>query len=367
LKTTVFVPRLRAPFFGGTEVIETLKQPFRDLPMRLTQRLARNSLDRAFIAALNAADPARTVAYFWPDVPIRVVRKAKSRGVLAVREMINNPVAAAKPILDAAYARFGVNPIHNATDAKVAHEAEELPLYHRIFASNAEVEKSLQRLGIDASRIEPTSFGWRPERYTHSPPRASGERRDTIRALFVGTIEIRKGVPELLAAWDRAAVDGVLLLAGAVAPELKTLVQRHVATGRVAHLGFVEDMGALYRSVDFFVFPSLEEGGPQVTIEAGGCGLPVITTPMGAARFVEDGATGLIVPPADVGALAQAIGRLAGSAADRERMGSEGKVRALNFTYRILGEKRARMFNRELAFRAAKEGGPEDADQRIRA
>ena len=49
-------------------------------------------------------------------------------------------------------------------------------------------------------------------------------------------------------------------------------------------IDFVADVRALYRTADVFVFPSLEEGGPQVTYEACGCGLPVITTPMGAAE-----------------------------------------------------------------------------------
>ena len=62
-----------------------------------------------------------------------------------------------------------------------------------------------------------------------------------------------------------------------------------------------------------FVFPTLEEGDPQVTYEAAGCGLPILTTPMGAGRLIEDESNGLIVKPCDVDALAEALWRLVNS------------------------------------------------------
>jgi glycosyltransferase involved in cell wall biosynthesis len=70
--------------------------------------------------------------------------------------------------------------------------------------------------------------------------------------------------------------------------------------------------------VDAFVFPSLEEGGPQVTYEAAAYGLPLIVTPMGGGWIAKDaskdgaknGANALVVPPADTGALTEALIRL---------------------------------------------------------
>ena len=100
-------------------------------------------------------------------------------------------------------------------------------------------------------------------------------------------------------------------MAGRVAPELKQTVRDHERRERVRSLGFRPSVAPLFHSADVFVFPTLEEGGPQVTYEAAGCGLPVITTPMGAARLVESGRTGIVVEPGSVEHLADAIRLLA--------------------------------------------------------
>ena len=115
---------------------------------------------------------------------------------------------------------------------------------------------------------------------------------------------MRKGVPELLEAWASLDVDGELVLVGAVDDEIRELVDAHTRSGRVRLAGYVDNPAALYAESDVFVFPTWEEGGPQVTYEAAACGLPVVTTPMGAARLVEDGRTGVVVEPGSVAQIA---------------------------------------------------------------
>ena len=118
-------------------------------------------------------------------------------------------------------------------------------------------------------------------------------------------------------------------------------------------MNFVQDVGSLYRSADIFVFPTLEEGGPQVTYEAAGCGLPIITTPMGAARLVKNEVNGLIVGPAEVDGLAEAISRLATSRELRERLGHQAAIDAQRFTYEQVGIERASKLNPLLRDRRA--------------
>ena len=99
----------------------------------------------------------------------------------------------------------------------------------------------------------------------------------------------------------------------------------------------------LYQSSDLFVFPTHEEGGPQVTYEAAGCRLCVVTTPMGAARLVEDGRTGRIVEPGDAAGLCDVICELASDVAQRRQMAEAGRRAAARFTYPIVGPQRAGM------------------------
>ena len=339
LDVTLFLPRFRRALPDNINVVQSLPPGLRRLPWSLVGPLGQRLLDQSFIRAMGRSDPKKTILYFWPDPPIELLSQARARGFTIVREMINSACATSRPILDEAYARQGLAPSHRVTAEKVAAENAELALYDHIFVSNPEVEKSLVTLGIAPERIWSTTFGWQPERFAGEA--ASRPADSPLRVAFVGSIGIRKGVPELIAAWEQAGVEGELLLAGGIEDDCREHVEPHFGRNGIRHLDYVEDIGALYRSCDFFVFPTLEEGGPQVTYEAAGCGLPIIATPMGAARLVENDVTGLIVPPGDTAALAGAIRRLAGDRPTRERMGAAARAAAEKFRYDVVGRQRA--------------------------
>ncbi|NTW42499.1 MAG: glycosyltransferase family 4 protein, partial [Cellulomonadaceae bacterium] len=302
-------------------------------------------MESGFRAALADADPAATVAHFWPGSPARLVEEARDRGILTVREMINSACATSGPILDRAYARLGLPATHAVSHEVIAGETGELALYDYFFASNPEVESSLAGLGVDRHQVLSTTFGWHPARFAGQEPiaRAAG-----FRAVFVGRIGVRKGVPELLEGWAQADVDGELLLVGAVDDEIAELVDEHARSGRVRLWGYADNPGAIYAGSDVFVFPTWEEGGPQVTYEAAGCGLPVITTPMGAARLVVHERTGLLVDPGSPDQIAAALRLLADDAAARRRYAAAARSAADRFTYERVGAERASLVRQAL-------------------
>ncbi len=99
---------------------------------------------------------------------------------------------------------------------------------------------------------------------------------------------------------------------------------------RLRRLGYRRDVPALLAAADVFALPSHFEGLPMSVIEAMLAGLPVVaTTIRGPREQVVDGETGLLVPPATVAPLAEAMGRLARDAVLRARMGEAGRARAL--------------------------------------
>lgn len=345
---TVFVHRARAPLPPDITLVEAAGGPLRRLPFRLVAPLTTGRLMAAFRRAVDAS-PAGTLAYFWPDSPEELVRYAKNRGLVCVREMINNPLARAKPILDAAYRAIGLEPSHGITEAAVTRENRELALYDFIFSSNAEVDASLRALGIPQERILSSSFGWTAARFaTYGGPARSSDDV-AFRAVFVGLMNVRKGLATVFEAWELAGLDGELVLAGAPEKCLKPLIDEACSKPSVRHLGHVSDVAALYRSSDVFVFPTFEEGGPQVTYEAAACGLPVITTSMGAARLIEDEQTGLVVPAGDAAGLAAALRRLARDESLRQRLSSEASGQVGRFEYRTVGTERALMLLAGLA------------------
>jgi glycosyltransferase involved in cell wall biosynthesis len=99
--------------------------------------------------------------------------------------------------------------------------------------------------------------------------------------------------------------------------------------GVLEFLGVVRDIPPLLARAGVFVLPSLSEGVSLTLLEAMACGLPVVATAVGGSpEAVEDGVTGLLVPPADPAALAAAILRVWRDPELARRLGAAGRRRA---------------------------------------
>jgi glycosyltransferase involved in cell wall biosynthesis len=133
---------------------------------------------------------------------------------------------------------------------------------------------------------------------------------------------------------------------GELREELRARVDGLGLSSRVHFLGARRDLGDLLAAIDLFVMPSLWEGLPLSMVLAMGAGLPVVATRVaGIPEVVQDGVTGLLVPPADVPALGSALTRLvagqelrqtlgaAAAAFVRPRFGVDGYVRAVTGLY----------------------------------
>lgn len=108
--------------------------------------------------------------------------------------------------------------------------------------------------------------------------------------------------------------------------------------GMIRWLGHVSNMHTLFHSVDVVVLPSYREGLPKGLIEAGACGLPLVTTDVpGCREVVSDDVDGLLIPVKNSNALARAIGRLQDDPELRQRLGKAARAKALQeFDERIV-------------------------------
>jgi len=130
----------------------------------------------------------------------------------------------------------------------------------------------------------------------------------------------------------RASTPLYLLLVGG--GELEGAVREQVAQlgleARVRFLGIRADVADILRASDVFVLSSLWEGNPLSVMEAMAAGLPVVSTAVGGVpELVRDGATGLLVPSGDAGALGQAIQALVDDPARRQAMGAAARQHAV--------------------------------------
>ncbi len=310
--------------------------------------ISRPVLDYSFWRELSRADPRNTVVYFWPSPPLFLIRYARLRGFITVREMINTCIATANSILDDAYARVGLGQDRSHLVSKRIQENErrELSLYDYIMSPNARIEESLVATGIDRRIVLRSTYGWSPAKFSSN---RQTPVKGQFRLLFIGNDTIRKGVPQLLAAWKKSQVIGELLIVGRIDTIARPIVAPYLESDGVRVVGFTRDLAELYTSADAFVLPSLEEGDPLVTYEAASFGLPIIATPMGSANIVKHGINGLIVSPHDVDGLAKAIACLASSPDLRTRMGLQAAKDAQGFTFEKVGKRRARMLKEVLS------------------
>src|SRR5207253_6534016 len=144
-----------------------------------------------------------------------------------------------------------------------------------------------------------------------------------------------KGVPDAVAAVRRLRAQGLaieLVLAGPTDPDNRDSLSEAALTELTAEpgvewLGRVEDVRAVWRRAAIAVLPSTYgEGVPKALLEAAACGRPLIVADVpGCREAVRNGETGILVPPHDVEALAEAIAELAPDPQRRARMGRAGR------------------------------------------
>ncbi|MCD6099994.1 MAG: glycosyltransferase [Candidatus Marinimicrobia bacterium] len=151
--------------------------------------------------------------------------------------------------------------------------------------------------------------------------------------LFVGRLVYYKGVEYLIRAMKKIPATLLIIGTGPMENDLKLLVKSVQLEDRVIFLGKVsqEDLIAYYHGCTIFCLPSIarSEAFGVVQLEAMACGKPVVSTNLqsGVPFVNRHNKTGLIVPPKDPEALANAINLLLGDETLRKEYGKYGKKR----------------------------------------
>lgn len=176
----------------------------------------------------------------------------------------------------------------------------------RVIGASAALADAALALGARDTAVVPSGVRIPPDLALSAEP---------PHALFVGRLSREKGIDDFLAA--TAGVPRVVVGGGPVhVPE---------SVGPVAP----EDVGAFYDRAAVVVVPSRREGYGMTAREAMAHGRAVVATAVGGlAEAVDDGETGLVVPPADVTALRTAVQRALGDADLRARLGAAAREKA---------------------------------------
>jgi glycosyltransferase involved in cell wall biosynthesis len=188
--------------------------------------------------------------------------------------------------------------------------------------------------GVDAAaRFNPDGIGAEARRDIRA---TLSVREGELVIGYVGRIVRDKGMIELIETWKqiREAHGHVhLLVIGSFEPQ--DPVPQHTALAlrtdpRVHFLGEREDLPRWYAAMDMVVLPTYREGFPNVLLEAAAMRLPVVATRVpGCVDAVEDGKTGILVPPRDAQTLATAVRTYLSDGDVRRRHGEAARERVL--------------------------------------
>ncbi|MBP0464453.1 glycosyltransferase [Roseomonas sp. PWR1] len=176
--------------------------------------------------------------------------------------------------------------------------------------------------------------GWPAARVHHLPNfvddlagNAPAHLPGAQRLLAMGRLHRNKGFDVALRAL--ALLPGAHLSIAGEGPEraaLESLARELGVADRVAFLGWRRDVGALLAGCDIFLCSSRHEPLGNIVLEAWSAGRPVVAAAaQGPSELIEDGETGLLVPPEDAAALAQAVGALLADPQRAARIAQAGR------------------------------------------
>jgi glycosyltransferase involved in cell wall biosynthesis len=156
--------------------------------------------------------------------------------------------------------------------------------------------------------------------------------RPVPRLIAVGRLKAPKDFLTLvraLAALPEGSFEALIVGDGPDRAELEAEIRRLGLEGRVELAGERTDVPELLAASDVFVLSSGSEGLPVSVLEGMAAELPVVASAVGGLdELVDDGVTGILVPPGDEGAFAQALGRLVEQPDLRRELGAAGRARA---------------------------------------
>lgn len=284
--------------------------------------------------------PDADIFHGWNGLCLHTLRRAKARGLLTVVDRASSHPRTQRRLLHAEAERWGMHP--------------RLPRwnYRRSLRDTAEADyvvvpsafawESHVAEGVPAERLIESPFGVDLDHYV--PATESGDR--PFRALFAGQVTLRKGVPDLLAAWARLGwTDAELWIAGNPSAEVRRLLPRFGAASGVRWFGHVRNLAEIMREVDCFVFPSIEEGSALVTYEALATGLPVVTT-ASAGSVVRHEQDGFIVPVHDPETVADSLRHLRDDPTLRQTFARSARRRAEGYPWDAYGSRLVAAYRR---------------------
>jgi glycosyltransferase involved in cell wall biosynthesis len=253
--------------------------------------------------------PPAAIFHGWTGNCLACIKSARQHGSIVIIEQVSMHPSDWKQAVLEECETFGVRPRDCRAILPVPlirRMEREFELADVILVPSQMSRRSFERADY-AERTIVVNAG--VDHHFFAPP-PEAVPRGIFRVCYAGRVELPKGIPYLLQAWNQLGLaKAELVLIGEVAPEIHRFIKQW-ALPNVRLLGSLPsiELARWYRSSHLFVFPSVNEGLARVLLEAMSSGLPVVATERsGAEDCITQEVEGNVVPAKDVQALVEAL------------------------------------------------------------
>jgi glycosyltransferase involved in cell wall biosynthesis len=238
---------------------------------------------------------------------LRSFRRARTLGFDTLELVaVNSHVDNVRRLHDRARRDWGVDGSW-LNDAQRRKTLDEYAAADRIYVHSEYTRQSFLEAGIPASKLERTYL--RPDPRFRPPD----ERPDDgiFRVVYVGRVDVTKGLPVLLDAFASLPHPAELTIVGGwPTRRMRRFLQPRIERDARIRMESGDPLSVLQRA-DVFVHPSYEDGFGYAPMEAMACGVPVlVTADTGMKEYVTEGVDGYILPTGDTAALGERLHHL---------------------------------------------------------
>lgn len=320
--------------------LEYLSYPFRFLEKKLRMNINSFKLvNYLFGRKIYKNLPKCKIYHTWMGISPEAVKKAKKNGAILVLEAANSHPMNTLKLLNEEFRKFRreeflIDPV------KLNKDVEYMKMFNYILCPSEFVYNSFLERGFKKEKLIKMPYGVDFNNFNIKKEKPDNK----FRIIFVGSIQLRKGLPYLLKAWDELNLkNSELVVVGNVWPDGSKIFNKYKNNKTIAFHGFDSNLKELYKKSDVFVFPSIEEGSALVNYEAMASGLPVITT-FNSGSIVRNNKDGFIVPIRDVESLKEKIKFFYDNPKIREKMGISAQKQVQKFTWDLYGKRLTKFY-----------------------
>jgi glycosyltransferase involved in cell wall biosynthesis len=239
----------------------------------------------------------------WSQVSYRSLLKVKKGNGLAILEYPMIHIHKWNIIMNNEYENFSIKDKHMLFQKKVCEKmVKEIELADKTIVLSSFAKNSFIENGVPENKISVSSLSVDTNFFTPG----NDKNHSKFILLFVGRIEILKGIPYLIEAFKTLNYkDAELWLVGTLTNECKELIADNDPNIKILGFKSGHELREIYQQADLFILPSVQESFGLVILEAMSCGVPVIATEnTGGPDIISEGIDGFIVPAAEPNELA---------------------------------------------------------------